>query len=60
MEAGPDIYKALLKGVTTRNSSAKWLRGKGLLYAGDDRYHLARRKYFWLLDKRLGGFHGND
>lgn len=51
-DSDQSIYKGLLKGVTTRNLSFNWLVSRGYLYCGRDKYFLARRKFFWLLDQR--------
>jgi len=53
-DADPSIKKGLLKGVTTPNCSPNWLRDHGFLYCGNDKYYLARGKYYWLLDQRKG------
>ena len=51
MEAGPDIYKWLLIGVTT-DSSYNYLAKKLGMPAGKDLYYDRYRKYFYYLSKK--------
>lgn len=51
MEAGPDIYKWLLIGVTT-DYSYNYLAKKLNMPAGKDLYYARYRKYFYYLSKK--------
>lgn len=51
MEAGPDIYKWLLIGVTT-DYSYNYLAKKMNMPAGKDLYYDRYRKYFYYLSKK--------
>lgn len=51
MEAGPDIYKWLLIGVTT-DYSYNYLAKKLSMPAGKDLYYDRYRKYFYYLSKK--------
>lgn len=53
-EAGPDIYRGLLKGVTTQSCTPNWLRARGYIYCGNDKYYHSRAKFYWLLNQRKG------
>lgn len=49
---GDDMYQALLKGVTTPKSSYVYLRSHGIATCGERQYYEARRKFYWLVDKK--------
>lgn len=52
MEAGGENYMAVLKGVTVRGSNYAWLKAKGYAFCGKRQYYQARRRFYWLLDKK--------
>lgn len=51
-EADPEIYHYLLKTVTIEDMTYSRLALQGLP-CGRDRYYNSRRKFYWLLDKKL-------
>lgn len=52
-EAGPDIYRWLLKGVTTRGIGYEYLDKKMNIPCGEARYYQCRRKAYLLVAERL-------
>lgn len=44
------IQEAVLKGVTTAESSYEWLQAQGKIYCGRRQYYEARRRFYWHLN----------
>ena len=53
IEADPDIYQWLLEGVTTEYATYRYLRDAKRIPCGDQKYYKARRKFYWLLAKKV-------
>lgn len=53
IETDPDIYQYLLKGVTAGYASYKYLKEVLGIPCGKDMYYNRRRKFYWLLSKKV-------
>lgn len=53
IEADADIYQWLLEGVTTDYATYIYLRDAKGLPCGDQKYYRARRKFYWLMSKKI-------
>ena len=53
IEADPDIYQYIIKGVTNDYASYKYLRHVMEIPCGKDMYYDRRRKFYWLLSKKI-------
>jgi len=52
--APPYLRRGLLKGVTTKDVNYNWLKGRGYIDCGSQKYYQIRGMYYWLLDQRKG------
>ncbi|MBS6765942.1 MAG: hypothetical protein KH304_20525 [Clostridium sp.] len=53
IEADPDIYQYIIKGVTTDYASYRYLREVAGMPCGKKMYYDRRRKFFYLLSKKV-------
>lgn len=53
IEADADIYQWLLEGVTTDCATYIYLRDVKGLPCGNQKYYRARRKFYWLMSKKI-------
>ena len=53
IEADADIYQWLLEGVTTDYATYIYLRDAKGLPCGNQKYYRARRKFYWLMSKKI-------
>ena len=52
-EADAEISQYILYAVTNKGVSYEYLHMRKGIPCGRDRYYMSRRKFYWLLDKRL-------
>lgn len=52
IEADPEIYQYIIKGVTANYASYKYLREVMNIPCGKDMYYNRRRKFYWLLSRK--------
>lgn len=53
IEADPDIYQYIIKGVTTEYATYRYLREIAGMPCGKNMYYDRRRKFFFLLSKKM-------
>lgn len=53
IEADPDIYQYIIKGVTTDYASYRYLKTVMDIPCGKDMYYDRRRKFYWLLSNKI-------
>lgn len=53
IEADPDIYQYIIKGVTTEYATYKYLKENAGIPCGKDMYYNRRRKFYWLLSNKI-------
>lgn len=53
IEADADIYQYIIKGVTTEYATYKYLKEVMSIPCGKDMYYERRRKFYWLLSKKI-------
>ena len=53
IEADPDLYPYILEGVTAEYASYKYLRQVKEIPCGKNMYYDRRRKFYWLLSKKI-------
>ncbi len=53
IEADPDIYQYIIKGVTTDYATYKYLSQVLGMPCGKDMYYNRRRKFYWLLSNKI-------
>ena len=53
IEADPDIYQYIIKGVTTEYGTYRYLREIAGMPCGKNMYYDRRRKFFFLLSKKM-------
>ncbi len=52
-EVAPEIYLELLEGVTTEYASYRYLHDVRKIPCGKDMYYECRRKFYWLISKKI-------
>ena len=52
-EADNELYEYLLEAVTHKGVTYKYLSARKRIPCGPDRFYDRRRKFYWLLDKKL-------
>lgn len=53
IEADSEIYQWILEGVTTDYATYRYLRDAKHIPCGKDMYYDRRRKFFWLLSRKI-------
>lgn len=53
IEADPEIYQWILDGVTTDYATYRYLKDAKNIPAGKDMYYDRRRRFYWLLSKKI-------
>lgn len=53
IEADPELYQYILEGVTTDYATYRYLKDAKKIPCGDQKYYRTRRKFYWLLSKKV-------
>ncbi len=53
VEADPDIYQYIIKGVTEENATYKYLKQILGMPCGKKMYYERRRRFYWMLSKKM-------
>lgn len=53
IETDAELYQWILEGVTTDYATYRYLRDAKGMPCGDQKYYRTRRKFYWILDKKI-------